>query len=558
MYNKTNCVIKRKYGGRKMTKLHKMLCIALLACTASVNAFGVTNYKVETSTYTFTVNEEPIVNFPALCINGEYYMPISYLAEFIGFHVESDPQKPDVVMFVQGNSENAEEKIKKLNDFVKEPNRKVEVSKDQIGYGEQVFNPHLLKVDGENFISVKEAAEFVGLYCYPDENEKVIDFSTDKAKGLSKEVKEAYNKYFGEHALDIDTKALSDKKLLKDSGLEKYPIILIGENHGIAKTFEIELFWIKYLNQNANVRDILLEEGYCDAQLVNRYLETGDMTIIEKMMDNLKGTFAHSKEQYEFYKALYEYNKTLPQDKKLKVYGVDIQHQVTTGLSYMSSLLPDQEEPKEIKEMIGLFREYVNGKLKSAENITAVRKDFEAIQKDMEVQKADYEAYLGTNLEDFKASLNAIMQKVTCEEGIANREQKMMENFEMQYNKIGERKCLGIFGGDHTYMNADEECYNMATYLNNQGAKTKGKIGSITLEYYNCSYMVPSRETTGETTRSLEYGTIEKMLAGATASDFALFPLESENSIFVEDGSTRSQQYLMLIKESPAATPYAK
>ena len=46
------------------------------------------------------------------------------------------------------------------------------------------------------------------------------------------------------------------------------------------------------------------------------------------------------------------------------------------------------------------------------------------------------------------------------------------------------------------------------------------------------------------------------MLEEASKGDFEIFPLCEEGFIFVQDELAASQQYLLVIKESPVAIPY--
>lgn len=535
-----------------MRRIKSVFFLVCMLIVSQVSVYATTNFELKAPDYQFTFEDEPISDLPFLSINDEYYVPVEGVAEFFGFHTEIDPKDAKVINLIGGNSENVEDKIKALCQFVENTNRKVEVSKTQIVYNGNKMQTDLLDVDGKCFVKVEDAAGFFGIYMYKDDQNKVIDFSTDVFKGVPQEEKKVYEDYLSKNALPIDLSNLKDQALLKSSGLDQYNIVLYGEHHAIKKNFEIELFLIKFLNKNYNVRHILIEKGYCDAQLLNRYLETGDISILENIMSNLKGTFAYSKDMFQFYRNIYEYNKSLPSNEKLVFIGVDIQHQVETGMDYLMSLLPEKEIPQEIKENIeGLQLSYEKKECKM--------ETLEPVLKDLVEHQAVFNAYLGEAYTSFKYGLNNIIQSLECYNGsddefVSLREQKLIENFTTQYSELDQAKYFGIFGGQHTALNASEENCNLATYINTKYDETKGKVGSISAWYYHCQYM---NQFTGESMQVWsQSATLGKMLAEATTGDYALFPLCKENSIFVEDGSSQSQQYLLLVKDSPAATIY--
>lgn len=121
---------------------------------------------------------------------------------------------------------------------------------------------------------------------------------------------------------DINSSGLS---LLKDD-IAQHDIILTGEQHGIAKSIELHLQFIKYVHETAGIRYLVLEFGYSGAELFNRYLETGDGKLLDSLMSATKGTPYWSKNQVVFWEKLYAYNQSLPKNKKIRVVGIDVEH----------------------------------------------------------------------------------------------------------------------------------------------------------------------------------------------------------------------------------------
>jgi hypothetical protein len=82
--------------------------------------------------------------------------------------------------------------------------------------------------------------------------------------------------------------------------LAQYQIVLVGENHGIAETYDIELEIFAYLYKSQNARDLFMEAGYCSTQLLNRYIKTGNLMYLNTVFLNFYGTLASNIENYSF------------------------------------------------------------------------------------------------------------------------------------------------------------------------------------------------------------------------------------------------------------------
>ena len=535
---------------KKIRFLFLVLFIVLFSGQASLCAS--TNFTVELPSYKLAVNDEPVEaseTLNVISVNKVLYVPVTEVAVFFGFHAEIDKNNPNIINFAPENNGEADAKQKEMMKIIQDKNKVIKETKHEIYCQGKPMKAHLLDINGASFVKLEDAVKFFGIYMYIDNEKKIINITE-----MSKEEKKGYEEYLSSNAVPIDFKNGMSQDFTKTTGLDQYSIYLIGENHAIAKNFEIQLFFIKYLSQNQNVKYILWENGYCDAQLLNKYLESGDENILKNLMQNLKGTFACSKEMDAFYKAVYDYNKALPQDKKLKFIGVDIQHQTNTGTDYLISLLPQKEVPVSIKKNIDVLK---LAKEKNAYKIET----FEALLKDFEVNKTAYQEYLGQDYEHFKFGLTNIIQRFECKKGSEDdfmrlREKMMIENFVNQYSKLNNAKCLGIFGGAHTslstYLDQEKSECNLATYMDKKYEMTKGKVASIMSVYFNSYYM---DSQTGKSEK-VYAGILQKLLAGAAKSDYTLFPIDREPSIFKEDGSTASQQYLLLIKDSNAAAPY--
>ena len=359
-------------------------------------------------------------------------------------------------------------------------------------------------------------------------------------------------KYLDENRMELDTAGGTDSLAGKDTGFDAYSLYLIGESHAIAYNLDAQLYLVKYFNRTQNIRYIFIETGYCDAQLANLYLETGDTLYIDKILSGLAGTFSYNQDSYDFYKGVYEYNLTLPEDEQIKFAGVDIQHQADTGCYYLYTLLPDTKAPSEIAEAIETFEP-----LKNNNKYPAVKLD--TLLKSFADNEQAFRGYLGESFDNFKKAAESIEQGLKCYESKqfnTLREDYLIDNFKARYEEDGVEKGMGIFGSFHTaltYEGKDPE-YTLAQYLNREWETGKGKIAVLTTAYINCFYRDSQSGKSKEA--SLEAGTALVKASEKASGNVMLYRLDREESPFVENGEAQKNQYILVIKDSPASEAY--
>lgn len=540
-----------------MEKVRRIFILILTVVLLNTSVYASVVYEIRTPEYTFTLDGQVLSDFPVYDINGDNYIPVNFMAGFFGFHLEVDGNRPKVVNLLAGSDGREEEIYGNMSVFVKNTQRSVSQSEYELYYNENPLSVELINIDGYNFISLEHAAEMFGVAVHTNEDMGTVNISTNNDPVMSEEELAKYRNYLAQNAVAIDTHSDGGQEVFEGAGLEKYRIYLAGENHGIAANFEFQLYIVRYLYENQGVRNIIIESGYSDAELLNVYMQTGDSGILKNIMANYKGTFSYSKDMEKFYKNLYEYNKTLPEDAKLRLIGIDVQHQIGTGVDYLLYLIPETKDVPD--DVLADIRALENAKKESSYNLET----FQLINVSLTANKEAYIKYLGEDYPRFKKALDNIIQNYECvREGeyeyLLAREKEIIENFISQYEELDNGKFFGMLGVFHTHLNGQLDgegtAFNLATYLNSRYAETKGQIASFTVKYYECNYM---DKETGKSEK-LPSSFIEEMMAETAKSDFTLFTLDKDGSIFVRDGSTGSQQYLILIKNSPAAQIYKK
>lgn len=319
---------------------------------------------------------------------------------------------------------------------------------------------------------------------------------------------------------------------------------MVGESHGTVGTFITEFELIKYFYENHNVKNILIETGHCTGSLLNNYIQNGDEKILNFVIKNTEGTFAYSNESANFYRSLYEYNKKLPEDQHLILYGVDVEHTYNnTGMYYLSTLLPKEEHPKEIAQVLNsldfsLDRE---DSIQVFENLTESTLEYPQIYRD----------YLGSNFEEFILSLENINQALNFYENddFNLREEHFTENTLRCYKDMG-GKILTIFGGAHTDFSGLQGSKTVAQSLSELYGTDKGGVLSISLEYFGSKNRKSHKKAQSFNSFA------GPSLANRTKKDLTLFKLDAEDKNEIIKSLAKGQQYAILIKYSPAVTPY--
>ena len=178
-------------------------------------------------------------------------------------------------------------------------------------------------------------------------------------------------------------------------------ILLCGEDHTDAgcKEQELALWRERYA---AGDRDLFLEMGAATAELLNRWMRTGDESFWDLVYRNWEGTLSQTELTENFYRQL---RADCPETV---FHGIDMEHQYASTGRFCLALL--EKEGRQGSE--------------------AYRKALRSVEQ----AERFYEGWDG----DLFSRDNAY------------REETLAENFRDEYESIGRRRVMGIFGAAHT------------------------------------------------------------------------------------------------------------
>ncbi len=403
--------------------------------------------------------------------------------------------------------------------------------------------------------------------------ERSIEFS-DKCLEQSPENKKIMQEYLKENYSAIDLEDESEFKDLDimDSDIEGNEIFFTAELHGTKTNEQLNMKFLKYFKEKTDFKYYLCELPYSDTYFINKYLDTGDIKILEDIYKPLKGTFGWNKDGYNHWKKLYEYNNTLPKESRIEVIGVDIEHQPINAYRFIVDILPEKEAPEEVKAVIDRIKSTFNDLDKFDETFAQYSKE---LQKDIENKEDMYREYLGENFTGFNLANLNILNKVNIDNHIEDqvdwnntRDKMIYENFQTLQKELPKGKYYGQWGLNHTFQSKEKDKMWFAAYLNSDDSIFKDKILTVIYNYDSCERMAKSGDG-GYTTNELHvvYPQI-KETNNLLEGNLNIYKLTGENTPFSEtpmfnsiDGKELEAsmldffQYIVCIRNSKATEP---
>ena len=341
---------------------------------------------------------------------------------------------------------------------------------------------------------------------------------------------------------DMNYEALDE--LEKD--LDQYELYLTGEAHGVQMSQRLMEYFTKFFVEKADVKYILLESGYATGELLNTYLETGDEAYLYSIIKEFKGSMAYTVDWLTYYKNIYNYNKTLPEDKKIQFVAIDVEHQRSLAVRYLQEVLPSKASPTQIEDVILGIK---NWETSVDVDDTSIAEWNESFSRYEEI----YKTYLGEKYFNFKFTLNNLT--VNPKDSFA-RETAIINNFTTLYEVLPRGKYFGQWGSFHTALKQSEMTMAepFATVVNRDYESLKNKVLSILYLYDDCqridinSTALHDIENTWINEKIVKHETpfIVKADAPFFKIKFALAnrPAFSRNDL---------NQYLVVITDSPAS-----
>ncbi len=268
-----------------------------------------------------------------------------------------------------------------------------------------------------------------------------------------------------------DTISLGDKFSMRgykilDSVVNNYDVFIFGENHTYMKSNSA--LWvknIKYLHEHAGVRTVMIEYGQASGWLINKYLQSGDSALFEVLN---KYAF---KEYSSAYKELMEYNKTLADDQKITLIGIDLERGVYSAVKVLSMLLPEDAVAHDSidlhVESLMALASYQDQEIFTADNDDysfdimmekySLSNTLDLVMENFTNHSDKYKDLLDSNYKTFERTIEGLkdvrrwrkLEELNTTHDFVYREKYMYQNFVAAYNERG-GKFYGQFGRCHS------------------------------------------------------------------------------------------------------------
>lgn len=360
-------------------------------------------------------------------------------------------------------------------------------------------------------------------------------------------------------SLDIENLNLN----LMAGDLDKHDVFLSGaEWHGSTAGYELQYAMTTALHQQAGIKYLLLGMGHATAQMINAYLQSGDETILDTVLEEIKFSNSSCYEHRLSWERLCQYNLTQPQEDRITVVGIDLEYQPYTAIAYLLGL-PDAD-----KLQLPLPDEYLGTPQALANYVSRLEQNV--------LNNTDaYRQALGEGYGELELVLNNLKDTVQAniaEDFYAVREEIMYANFLRAYSSLPPGKYFGQLTMEHIYQRQAgtpnmSGIDRLAMYLNRDDSPVQDRILSIAVLYENSRYrFFYGRYYEDEISNDYITDVLPFKLLAKT--NYTLFRLNGEDSPFASrpytvvgstgGATTDYYQYLLIIRNSRPGSPNKK
>lgn len=250
--------------------------------------------------------------------------------------------------------------------------------------------------------------------------------------------------------IDLDSYEKESFSYLDDEVKSK--VFFSGEYHGFEENYKMRLQLIKYFYEEHGIRRYMGELGYSSGYFLNKYLDSGDIRYLDIVNYSLEGSYDFSVDDYEFWQELHRYNKTLPEGKKIKIYGLDMEVQYWIALLAVDDMLKKidiedvaGEEKQDISRVKNLFREVAEEILPPGDDPKNIYRNVERIMKEGRLRSRR-----GEIIDAFKvARLNLILGKSSAPKYYSPEE--MVDLEAMVFNSLNTLEFLRLKSNEEIY-----------------------------------------------------------------------------------------------------------
>lgn len=290
--------------------------------------------------------------------------------------------------------------------------------------------------------------------------------------------------YLSTHATDLSSGMITTDQAIGD-GFYDHQLFLVGEIHGIKRGQDVDLAFLKLLNQKLKLTTYIMEVDFAKAYLLNQYLESGDESLIDAVFEDWiaqNAQWANTDFQDKIRK-IRVYNQSLNAVQRIHFEGIDrIQHPLLVA-RYFKEVL----KGKWFENYSSLFDPLMNAlELKSDSLIRQCAGQLLTTLKDKSQFKKT-----GNNWK------NTMFALKNCSLIQSPREEVMQANFKELYKirNWKREKLYSFLGFGHilqSKVNDGKGSFLAYRLENDPELPLKGKIVSIAMIYLDSKMSMPT------------------------------------------------------------------
>jgi hypothetical protein len=249
--------------------------------------------------------------------------------------------------------------------------------------------------------------------------------------------------------------------------IQNSTLLFFGETHEFACNPLITLELLKKLSKNNHKLTLTIEFGFAEAWLYQQYLQSQNSALLAATV------YSKYTEYNQFWNDLYSFNQTLPQNKKLRIIGLDFERPKAVKKIFKAALDSLHAHQISATAFIKITQNYLTIKDSSTSmSYAAMQHFFTQLQTTFDKKYitaifADYQLPIWeiiTNKVPFwHLPTNETEQLAYTQKNMPMREKEMYHNLCKQYQK-GEQ-YLAVFGAAHTDLSWN---ISLAYLLNNR------------------------------------------------------------------------------------------
>lgn len=247
--------------------------------------------------------------------------------------------------------------------------------------------------------------------------------------------------YLKENNSELNSELKSGKLTGADFNGSQY--VLLGEVHGFSDVQDVDLELLKLLSGRYQFRHYIAEIDDAKAWLLNKYLATGDESLLHNIFKSWERDTAQwaNLPYFNKFKKLYEYQKQLPANKKIVVVGIDQPHDYSIVKEYLA-FLTQSVKGQQFGSQLEKLSNAINERNKSA--IQAAATD---LLKDISNERDKSVKALGINRQPILLLLNNLSAINKIRDGVMfDNLQRYIDAYQLQqakmYGFLGFFHCL--------------------------------------------------------------------------------------------------------------------